>query len=430
MSSIHFRVKAEDLKEALAVVSTVTPMAVGNGDTTTSAYLFKVLGDKNQAYIYSRDKVGHVARVKMSVDDVVIDGPDVTFTYPKEHTGGFGFFKEGYVTFDASKDGATFKVSAVGDRKGTEATRITVDPRQTRPCDAEYDSVRQASDGHVFPVNVLKSALTMAKSFLPPVDKNGVSDDVKFTAQIFDGTKFPNGDGYMFARTDSQTFYYRSDAFKGKSLAIHASNIDALLKFLGQSRGTVRVYEGKGGKGSNFAENSDGQVLGWTQVGKQHTQFIFPGSKNAVVLHVDQANVNEAIAYIQSQMGSNDRRVRTIYRHPDLSTTGTIQFEIAEDGSPGNGIKSWEIDVRRDADKTTAQEVTSLDMYIDIQSLVPLFSKVESSTSNQISLTLENYMNSSRRNVGSFRTYDDGVQHTEGDKAWNSGVLRYAPQFG
>jgi len=424
LKKIHFTVKCEDLLQAMSVVSVVQPRPVGNAET--SGYLFLVKG--NNCSIYSRDS-NHVTRAQLTVDNLSGEGLDdvisgkagTMFAFPTKHTSGFSFFKSGNITFDATQDGNVFRVSAVGDRKGATAWRDSFDPRQTRPCDKEFDEVRKNTDGCSFPTSVLINALSMAKEFIP-TDKDGV--DPRYSVQIFDQKVHKDGDGYMFCTNGVQTLHYYSDAFKGKALSVHGSHLDLLQKFLARSPGKVKIYEGAT---LTFAENASGQLFGWNKVGKSFQNFgYYDGSEDQFNLTVGYKDVLEALDYLQTQMDDKDRKILMIYKHTGTDPSGgTLQFQLAEEGSKGNGITTWEVpNIRRAA--TMSPDKTDFSLNVSIDSVRSIFKPIAGS--NQVKLCIS-ILEKNRREQAYIRTIDDGVELVDGDTTCKAIITRYTPKY-
>lgn len=297
---IEFRAQAADINEALGVVSIVPPRPIT--PQGGSGYLFVVKGER--CFLYSSDSL-HTARAEFPIEPVEGEG---SFIYPSENIGLLKLAGDGTITFSVSSEGDVHKVS-FKSTSGAKDSRSSYDPRLMSTCDK---AVEAATNEKVFPVGVLREALTNAKAFIADGKENRPDDHFK-TAQIFDSSKpeWAKGDGVLLAATGVTAFYFQSDAFVGKGLAIHSQHLGLVSTFFGQCQGEVTI---RSGTNMTFATDSKGRVLGWTNHEKTHPRFVFYAlDLDTVKLDVPVGAMTSAVRYMLSALGKTQDKIRVVY---------------------------------------------------------------------------------------------------------------------
>lgn len=298
---IKFKAPGGAIQAALSVVSIVAPRPIT--PQGGSGYLFVVRGDR--CYLYSRD-VTRVARADFAIERIEGEG---AFIYPAENVGLLERAGDGDITFTATSEGDTHRVSFLAD-SGAKDSRATYDPRLMTPCDKDVES---ATEERVFCVGILKEALRQAKPFLLDGDKKGGDQDRFKAAQIMDATKpdWAKGDGYLYAADGVTSIYFESEAFLGRSLHVHGQHFPALTSFLGRASGEVRVRKGQN---MSFAIDDKGRVFGWAHHNAVHGRFIYYGfDADNYVFDVPVSAVLSALKYMQSGLGSKRDKIKLTY---------------------------------------------------------------------------------------------------------------------
>jgi len=298
---IKFKTQASALTHALSIVGTVTPgLATPQG---YSGYLFVVRGER--CFLYSRDSL-RVARADFPIEPIEGEG---AFIYPADRIKLLELAGDGAITFTATVDekASTFKVAFQAD-SGAKDNRSTYDPRLMTPCDKEVEA---AGTEKTFPVGILKEALRQARPFMLEDSDNG--EEHFKTSQIFDASKpeWEKGDGTLYAATGSIAFYFQSEAFVGKGLAIHGQHLPFVTSFLGQCKGDVTIRQGPN---MTFAIDEDGHVLGWTHHDKTHGKYVYYGLSNETfVFDVPVAAALSALRYMQAGLPPKKDKIRVQY---------------------------------------------------------------------------------------------------------------------
>ena len=268
-----------------------------------SGYLFVVRGER--CFLYSRDSL-RVARADFPIEPIEGEG---AFIYPSDHIKLLKLAGDGDITFTATVDTATdtFKV-AFQASSGAKDNRSTYNPQLMTPCDKEVEA---ATSEKVFPVGLLREALRQARPFMIEDSKNG--EEHFKTAQIFDASKpeWAKGDGTLYAATGSTAFYFQSEAFLDKGLAIHGQHLPFLTDFFGQCDGNVTIRQGPN---MTFAIDGRGCVLGWTHHEKTHGKYVYYSLSNETfVFDVPVAAALSALRYMQAGLAENKDKIRVQY---------------------------------------------------------------------------------------------------------------------
>jgi len=313
---IRFKTQATELNAALAIVGTVTPRPIT--PQGGSGYLFVVRGER--CFLYSRDSL-RVARADFPIEPLEGEG---AFIYPAENIGLLDRAGDGMITFTATVDGDNFRVAFQAD-SGAKDSRTTYDPRLMTPCDKDVEA---AGAEKVFSVGILKEALRQARPFLADESDKRAEDHFK-TVQIFDTTKpeWAKGDGTLFAATGVTAFYFQSEAFQDKGLAIHGQHLSFVSSFLGRCEGQVTIRKGPN---MTFAIDEKGHVLGWTHHEKTHGKYTYYSlSNDTFIFDVPVSATLSALKYMQSGLGSKRDKIRVAYEAIDPK----LSFWAAEGNS-------------------------------------------------------------------------------------------------
>lgn len=305
---IRFKTQASELNAALAIVGTVTPRPIT--PQGGSGYLFVVRGDR--CYLYSRDSL-RVARADFPIEALEGEG---AFIYPAENIGLLDRAGDGSIVFTATSEGENHKVSFLAD-SGAKDSRSTYDPRLMSTCDKDVEA---ATNEKVFSVGILKEAIRQAKPFLAEESDKRAEDHFK-TVQIFDGSKpeWAKGDGTLFAATGVTAFYFQSEAFQDKGLAIHGQHLGFVTSFLGRCDGQVTLRKGPN---MTFATDEKGHVLGWTHHEKTHGKYTYYSLTNdTYIFDVPVSAALSALKYMQAGLGAKRDKIKVVFEaaSPQLS---------------------------------------------------------------------------------------------------------------
>jgi len=303
---IKFKAQAGDLNEALAIVGTVTPRPIT--PQGGSGYLFVVRGER--CFLYSRDSL-RVARADFPIEPIEGEG---AFIYPAENIGLLDRAGDGVITFTASSEGDTHRVAFQAD-SGAKDSRTTYDPRLMLPCDKDVES---ATNEKSFSVGILREAFRQARPFLADDSDKHAAEHLR-TVQIFDQSKpeWAKGDGTLFAATGVTAFFFQSDGFVGKGLAIHGQHLGFLANFLNRCSGQVTLRRGAN---MTFAINDKGHVLGWTHHEKTHEKFsTYSLSNDTYVFDVPVSAALSALKYMQSGLRPKQEKIRVSLESDQLT---------------------------------------------------------------------------------------------------------------
>jgi hypothetical protein len=312
---MKFKVKAEDLNDALGSVSIVPPRPVTQSGQ--AGYLFVVRGET--CSVYSRD-AQHVARATFPVFDVEGEGP---FIYPAAYVSAFQFVGED-ISFEVSSEGDNHLIKYTTG-SNANAERSSFDPALMTACDKDLED---AQDAREFPAPILRTALGFAKPFLA---KDAARTDEHWkTLQVFDASKpeWEKGNGYLFASDGTQALFFQCQALIGKGIAVHGQHLGALGAFLGKAGGgmvTVRT-----GKNMIFMTDNKGRVLGWTHHSKTHTKFSYYSLKqDKIVLALPVDLILKALKYTRAELDAKKDRIRIVFDHTD----STVHFQVSDGSS-------------------------------------------------------------------------------------------------
>lgn len=339
---MKFKLQANDLNEALNVVSIVPPRPVT--PQGGAGYLFVV--KEGACHIYSRDAL-HQARVPVEVYDVEGEG---SFIYPSDKISSLKYI-DGWIEFEAGHDEAEdrYWVNYTSEG-GAHAERSTFDPRLMQALDAALDNASEEFD---FPAAVLREGFNVIRGFLAKPNDNRVEDHFK-TLQLFDKSKkeWEKGNGHLFGADGIRCCYVYCAAFEDRGLSVHGQHLPFLLSFLSKCEGMIQV---KMGDGITFAVNSGGQVLGWAHHVKQHGKFnYYPYKADMFVLKTPKDILVKTLRHVRSELDGKKNKVRVTYDHEaktlrfqtsetsgrvDTVPVGVIPLDLGEKGGGGLGEK-------------------------------------------------------------------------------------------
>ncbi len=397
---MRFKISAEALNDALDTVSIVParPVTPNRGE---AGYLFVVRGDS--CVIYSGD-ANHVARAPAPITDVEGEG---AFIYPAAYVDSFKYVS-GDISFEIENEGEKHIIRYAAE-SGIGAERASFDPQLITPFDAD---LAEATDERDFHVAILREAMAYAKPFIPKHSDKHAEDHFK-TLQVFDQSKaeWEKGNGYLYAANGTQAFYFYSEAFQGKGLAVHGQHIGALTAFLGKAEGIVKV---RTGKRMTFLTDSKDRVLGVGRYDKMHGKFVYYSLKqDKIVLDVPVPPILKAMKYIRAELNRERERVRIQFT-PSQDGTGAIQFQFS-DGS--NKATSFDVPVKVLQNETAG----GFGFYVNINMFMELFSgpKGENITLRVIVIPADERR---PKESAAFRTIDEFWLDEKGTVVAGSGV--------
>jgi hypothetical protein len=353
---LTFKVQAAALNSAMDIVSIVQPRpATPQG---ASGYLFvirKSAEGKGRCYIYSRDSL-HVARADLEVTDIEGDGEE--FVYPATHIESFKH-ADGEIRFAVHSEGDVHTVRYVwGANAGFKHS--TFDPKILSTCDQHLE---QAGAEREFPVAILKEAVNMGRDFAAKPQDARVDEQFK-TVQVMDAAQeaLAKADGYMFASDIIRAYYFYSDAFRGKPLAVHGQHLAQLSAFLAKAVGTVKV---KTGANMSFIIDANGRVFGWAHHTKTYQKFSYYALKNdKIILGVPKAQMLGQLRYIKTGMESDQDKIRLTFDLKGLC----LRFSVLDSKTEGSSLP---IEVK--LDPSVASEAKDFAANVNLDFMINLF---------------------------------------------------------
>ncbi len=302
---MKLKLQAVDLRQALEIVSLVTPKPVTSQGG--EGYLFEVRGDK--CTISSRD-MSRFARSEVSVTAVEGEG---FFVYPADRAGSVKYM-DGWIEIETGneEDSHWIKYTTEG---GASAERASFNPALLQAGNDDGEEIVE----HEYPAAVLKEALTLARPFMIKPNDTQVGEDREHlkSVRIFDSSQkeWAKGDGCLFAAEDPTAFFFHCDAFKGKGLSVHGAHLPCLIAFLSKCEGDVIV---RSGETVSSVTNSKGDVLGWSKCVKQHTSYVYyPFKVDRYVLRSNKEILLKALRQIREEYDVKKDKARLIYSHKD-----------------------------------------------------------------------------------------------------------------
>jgi hypothetical protein len=353
---IQINFNLNDIIEALDVVSTVAPHKTTND---SEGYLFVVKG--KECFIYSSGE-NCIARAKFNLIDSSGDG---SFVFPAKNLSSslrpLAKEEETCIIEATSDDDGRHMVRYVTSPDGAEAEFGSFSPESISRYD---DDLEAATETYEFNPAVLKEAISLARSFMADKVEQGMSEAFR-GVEVIDKTRLEKGDGYLYATDRFMAFYFRSDHFVGKKLAIHGSYVPAFLSFLSKcdsgSNITVKISD------KTFAINSRGDVFGWNK-GDLHDKFSHHNLKmDSLVVRVNKARFLHALD--ASKGALKDKEQDGIVFNYDAKTS-KIWFNV-----PTSKSKSLKIDATPvvDAEEgTTTATADSFSAVVSVRQLTEL----------------------------------------------------------
>jgi hypothetical protein len=387
---IQINFNLSDIIEAIDVVSAVAPHK-----TTSDAegYLFVVRG--KECLLYSSGE-SCIARAKFDLIDSSGDGE---FVFPaKNLTNSLR---------PLAKEEETCIIEATSDEDGRHMVRYVTSPDGA---EAEFgsfspdsisryeDDLEAATETYEFNPGVLKEAINLARAFMADKLEQGMSEALR-GIEVLDKTRLEKGDGYLYATDRFMAFYFRSDHFIGKKLAIHANHIPAFVSFLSKCESgtnvTIKISD------KTFAINSKGDLFGWNKHGELHDKFSHHNLKmDSLVVRVNKARFLHAL---ESSKGAlKDKDQDSIVFNYD-SKASKIWFNV-----PTSKSKSIRIDASPVVDTeegTTASKADSFSAVVSIRQLTELVQNMKG-----YDITFRGYIGKPKNGTKAlnlFRTIDD-----------------------
>jgi hypothetical protein len=379
-----------------------------------AGFLFVIRG--GLGYVYSRD-AQHVARAEFPLLEVEGEG---AFIYPSAFIGQFSSFTDDEITFEVKNDPEGYAVKYT-TRSGAADDRPSFAPEHIETCDRELSN---AKDERKFSVVVLKEAIAQSRDF---ENKDSRADEKHKTIQIFDkdfevddpknhGQKIrpcERGDGTLFTTNGTQAFYFYTDAFAGKSMAVHAAHLSMLQAFLSKATGEVIL---KTGGNKTYAVDGAGRVFGWvhSNPANLHQKYVYYGLSNDThVLEMDKTSIVRALNHVEKLLDDNRTKIRITLD----AAESTLQFHVVEGSGRGH---SWPVPV---AFKDGTKERTPFVLNVNVKHLTDI---IKGCKSNQIVLRV-NYLPAGEarpKDQGMFRTIDEFVLDSNGKVVGGSDVVK------
>jgi len=354
---MKFRLQAEDLNEALNVVSIVPPRPITSQGG--AGFLFVVEG--STCRIHSRDALRQ-ARAEVEVTDVDGDG---SFIYPSDKVKALAYL-DGWIEFEAGHDKDDDRYWVKYRSEGAaESERSTYDPRLVQSMDEGLDA---AETEYTFPSALLKEGLGVTKRYLAKPTETGVEDQFKIL-QLFDESKkeWARGDGHLFASDHVRVCYFYCEALKGKGLTVHGQHMPMLLAFLAKCEGEVTI---KLGQGVTYIVNSKGWALGWAHHVKTHGKFSYYGHKmDGWLLKVDKDIILKTLRHTRAELDKRRDKIRVEYTHEDTS----LRFRSSEGSGKVCSVPVGVVPVEDDQGAGTKGKTDDFAANVNIDFLLGLF---------------------------------------------------------
>lgn len=314
MNSIRINFQLNDIMEALDVVSAVTPHDTSNGNEG-AGYLFIVRGE--ECFLYSNDS-NCIARAKFKLIESSGDGSFV-FPYKNLVNSLRPLAKEEETcVIEATCDEGSYKVKYITSPDGAEAEFGSFSPDSISRFD---DDLESAPDTYEFNIGVLREAISLARFYLAP--KTDSEAGAFHGIEVMDKSRLEKSDGYLYASNKFEAFFFRTDHFSGKKLAIHGAYISSLLSFLAKSGETVTIKVGE----KTFAINDKGDVFGWSRQDKLHDRFNYHSPKmDSLVVRVNKGRLLNALECARGALNKDQDKI--IFNFD--ADTNKIWFDVPE----------------------------------------------------------------------------------------------------
>lgn len=321
-------VRPSKLIEALDFVSSVQPRAL-SAQQNSSAYLFNCKRERNGrpiGHVYSRG-LSRVARAGFELEELQGEG---LFTIPTKHIDVIKKCSDD-ITIEASVDDDEAFTVTLTSPSGMKYESQTFDPRLVTSCDRDLEAAKR-NGGIEYHSGLLREALSRARVFFP--EDRHVPAHFQ-TVQVFDQSKpdWAKGDGVLFCSDCSRAFYFQTEDFGNKGLAIPTRQVPLIEDFLSRCPGTT-IYRGRD---MSFAVNASrthekDQVVGWNHETAMHARYAYYSlTRDKYVIIAPKRELLGALDQVETLHDPNNDRVRLVYTHHDPQTGGhTIHFISGE----------------------------------------------------------------------------------------------------
>jgi hypothetical protein len=354
--NIRINFNLADIIEALDVVSTVTPHPTTKNEG--AGYLFVVRG--LECFLYSSDE-NCISRAKFDLSESSGDG---AFVFPAANLGSS--------LRPLAKEEETCVIEANSDEDGRHTVKYVTSPDGAEaefgsfPPDSisRYDEdLASATESYEFIPGVLKEAISLARAFM--ADKSDQAVPEAFHGvEILDKAKFEKGDGYVYATNKFMAFFFRSDHFIGKKLAIHGNYVSAFLSFLSKCGDKVTIKIGD----KTFAINERGDVFGWARHGEQHDKFNYHALKtDSLVARINKSRLLNALE--ASKGALKDKEKDGVILNFDAKST-KIWFDVPE--SRAKSIKVQADPITEAEEGTQTSKADSFTSMVSANQLIEL----------------------------------------------------------
>lgn len=343
---MKFKLQSADLRQALEIVSLVTPKPVtaqgGKG------YLFQVCGTK--CTISSRDQ-SRFSCSEVPVIDVEGEG---FFVYPFDQAGSVKYI-DGWIEIEAGNDGDSYWVKYTTEG-GASAERSSFNPALLQAGGAEGEKTVE----YEYPAAILKEALILARPFMAkPNDTTSEGREHTKCARIFGNPKA----SCLYSAVDPTMFFFHSDVFKGKDLSIQGAHFPCLIAFLSKCEGNVTV---RSGETIATATNSKGDILGWSQSTKTHSAYsYYPYKMDKYVFRISKEILLKALYQIREGYDAKNDKARLSYSHKDKT------FRLQEHNKHGKS-SSFPVPVEVVSEEGSLADTTDFSTNVSVQNFLEL----------------------------------------------------------
>ena len=314
--NIRINFNLADIIEALDVVSAVTPHPTMANEG--AGYLFVVRG--LECFLYSSDE-NCISRAKFNLSESSGDG---TFVFPAKNLSNslrpLAKEEETCVIEANSDEDGRHTVKYVTAPDGAEAEFGTFAPDSISRYDEDLEA---ATESYEYSPGILKEAISLSRAFM--ADKSdSTAPEALHGVEVLDKVKFEKGDGYLYATNKFMAFFFRSDHFVGKKLAIHGNYVSSFLSFLSKCGDKVTIKIGD----KTFAVNEKGDVFGWNRQGEQHDKFNYHALKtDSLVARINKGRLLNALQVAKGALKDKERDGVTLNFD---AKSNKIWFEVAE----------------------------------------------------------------------------------------------------
>jgi hypothetical protein len=329
------------------------------------------------------------------------------------------------VTVDTSSEATpggqhTFHI-VIRCSSGLRCDLSTSNPRLVARCDEDLAAATE-KDTRTYSIAVMRTALRLAEGFLPN-DESADCEARFHTIRVFDDVRgkpeWQSGDGHLFCSDGRRVFYFQSEDFEGKGLAIHARHRGPLVDFL--SKCSAPTLEIRRGARMTYAASGEEHLVGWVHQTETHPRFMFYSlNREKYVLRVSKAKLLSALDILPA----DDDRVRFIYTHRNTETGGsTVQFVVSD---AAGTVTTFPVKVFHKAEEPSLEE--NIEFFVEVRYLESLFADA---VRDEVELRIAQVEKSERHPHGGamLRTFEDiTVDETDG-RRFRCKVVRFMPSF-